>query len=225
MDIPLSPMIDHGFTHSKLNRWLEQIVKKYDRGRITPNQLTISALFLGLLASGFVYLSGISPISWEIIYLVLGEFALATSFILDVFDGILARNRNPTVFGGILDIFCDRTVEISILIAIVSTAPSYLLWSGLFSLASIVLCITIFLLMGSVQTERIPEEKKVIFYTHGIMERTETGIFLLVLIAVPFPLFRMSILWIFFGLVLLTALQRLYIAYRVLSNSIRIKHK
>ena len=137
------------------------------------------------------------------------------SFTLDIFDGSLARLEKPTIFGGILDIFCDRTVEICLLIAIISTNPQQPLWPGVFSLSAIVLCISIFLLIGGAvkveQIEKMRDDKKVIYYSGGIMERTETFLFLFFMIILS-PL-RLTLMWIFALLIFITALQRFYHAY------------
>ncbi len=209
-------MINRIFSKSKMKTWLEKLIKKHDKGRISANQLTLLALSVGILSAICVFLSGKVTGAGQIVFIVLSFVFLGISLIIDIFDGIVARNRSTTVFGGILDIFSDRMVEISVIIALTSTAPSYMSWAGIFSLGSIILCLTIFLLMGSINTESLSEDKKVIFYSRGIMERTETGIFLLIMIAIPIPIMRMILMWIFFGLVMITTLQRLYIAYRVL---------
>ena len=88
------------------------------------------------------------------------------------------------------------------------------MWPGIFSLGAIVLCITMFLLVGgTVKEEELEETKKVIYYRHGFMERSETLIFLL-LITVIVP-WRGIILWVFAMLVLLTAILRLRDAYKI----------
>lgn len=45
---------------------------------------------------------------------------MSISFFLDILDVALAILENPTLFGGILDIFYDHIVDISIILAIVS---------------------------------------------------------------------------------------------------------
>ena len=72
------------------------------------------------------------------------------SFVIDTLDGSVARFEEPTIFGGILDIFCDRLVEVFIIIAIVATNPSNLIWPGMFTLAAIVMCISMFLIVGGI---------------------------------------------------------------------------
>ncbi|MHA1522385.1 MAG: CDP-alcohol phosphatidyltransferase family protein [Promethearchaeota archaeon] len=152
------------------------------------------------------------------ILFLFGILIMFLSFGFDVFDGTLARLTNKTtIFGGIFDIFSDRFVEISLILAIVAYSPNLLTWAGLFSFSAIVLCITIFLLIGGAVSEqqisRMSENQKLIYYAGGVMERTETFIFILLMII--FPVFRLFLLWIFAGLVFFTAFQRLYQAYKL----------
>jgi phosphatidylglycerophosphate synthase len=124
------------------------------------------------------------------------------------------RLEEPSEFGGILDMFCDRIVEVSLIIAIISTDPSNLLWPGIFSLGAIVLCITMFLVVGgSIKAEALKETQKVIYYRKGLMERSETFMFLLLITL--FIWLRWILLWLFAALVFLTALLRLYDAYKI----------
>jgi phosphatidylglycerophosphate synthase len=150
------------------------------------------------------------------LFIILAAIVLLISLVLDIFDGILARLRGPTLFGGIFDIFSDRIVEILVIIGIVLTDPSKLSIAGLVTVSSIVLCITIFLLLGNINPNSIPKQKKMIFYARGMVERTETGIFLLILICIPVPIIRLILFYSFSGLVLITTIQRFIIAYRVL---------
>jgi len=203
-------MIDNWFQKSKLKNVLTNVVKKFLLGRISANSLTIIGLILGIMSAFFIFLSGFLDFKLEII--IISTILMSLSFFTDILDGVIARLEKPTVFGGILDIFCDRTVEIVILLAIISTNPIELMWPGLFSLSAIILCITIFLVMGgAIKDNNLEEHQKVIYYSRGIMERTETFIFLMI-ITIFFPL-RMILLWIFAGLVFITAIQRLRHAY------------
>jgi CDP-diacylglycerol--glycerol-3-phosphate 3-phosphatidyltransferase len=206
-------MIDKWLSKTKLNKSLEKFVKKLLQGKISANQITLLALIIGLSGAFSIYLSGI--LVWELLLIITGAILICISFFFDVLDGTLARIGEPTVFGGIIDIFCDRTVEVFIILSLISTKPLELLWPGTFSLGSIVLCITMFLLVGSaVEVQNLEETKKVIYYRYGLMERSETLIFLLLMI-VLIPL-RSILLWIFSFLVLITALLRLKDAYRIL---------
>jgi len=203
-------MIDKWLSKSKLNNVFNTITKKFLFEKITANQLTILGLITGSLSALSVFLSGI--LIWELELIICSAILLIISFFFDVLDGIIARLGQPTVFGGILDIFCDRTVEIFIIIAIVSTDPLVLVYPGLFSLAAIVLCISMFLLIGGAyKLEEVEDQRKVIYYRHGLMERSETLLFLLAITIVYF--WRFILLWIFAILVFITAILRLRDAY------------
>ncbi len=203
-------MIDSWFSKSKLIKGVEKLVKKILVGRISANQLTIIGFVIGLLSAFFIFLSGITQFQIELI--IISALLMLLSFSIDILDGTVARFENPTIFGGILDIFCDRIVEISIIIAIISTDPINLVWPGVFSLGAIVLCITMFLVVGgALKADQLEESQKVIYYRKGLMERTETFLFLLIII-VFFP-WRVILLWIFAILVFITAILRFRDAY------------
>jgi phosphatidylglycerophosphate synthase len=203
-------MIDKWLSKTKLNKILEKFVKKLFLNKISANQLTFFALIFGLLCALSIFLSGI--LIWKLELLICSGILMFISFLFDTLDGALARLEKPTTFGGILDIFCDRTVETFIIISLISTDPLTLMWPGIFSLGAIVLCLSMFLLIGGiVKEDELDESKKVIYYRHGLMERSETFLFLFVctiLISLRFIL-----LWVFAGLVFLTAILRLRDAY------------
>ncbi|MBD3197632.1 MAG: hypothetical protein GF317_21435 [Candidatus Lokiarchaeota archaeon] len=202
-------MIDHLISKSKFKEAYENLFGKLIHNRISPNQITLLGLFFGLCGALMISLSQF--IQNQYILLVISLILVIISFFFDTIDGVVARFKDPTWFGGILDIFCDRTVEISIIIGIISNDPE-LLWPGIFSLASIVLCITAFLSIGAVDKKFNSKGlEKVIFYSKGIMERSETVIFLIAMIILPFM--RLILLWIFAILVFLTSLQRIRFAY------------
>ncbi|MBY8992443.1 MAG: CDP-alcohol phosphatidyltransferase family protein [Candidatus Lokiarchaeota archaeon] len=209
-------MIDKWLSKTKLNGFIEKVVKKLFYEKISANSLTLLALITGLLSSLSIFLSGV--LIWEIELIICAVSLMILSFFLDVLDGALARIEGPTIFGGILDIFSDRTVEVLLIISLVSLDQKYLMWPGIFSLGSIILCITMFLLIGgAVKAQEIEETKKVIYYRKSLMERGETFI-LLLLITVIVP-WRALTLWIFAFLVFLTAILRLRDAYLLLKNN------
>jgi phosphatidylglycerophosphate synthase len=203
-------MIDKWLSKTKFRLLIEKLVKKLFLKKITANQITVIALILGLLSALSIYLSAF--LIWEIELIICAGVLMFISFFFDALDGTLARLEKPTTFGGILDIFSDRTVETFIIISLISTNPLTLMWPGIFSLGAIVLCLSMFLLIGGiVKEDELDESKKVIYYRHGLMERSETFLFLFfctILISIRFIL-----LWVFAGLVFLTAILRLRDAY------------
>ncbi len=206
-------MIDKWLSKTKFKEGYEKFVKKIFLGRISANQLTIMGLVIGLIGSLFIYLSSVYT-ELTITLIVLSMIFTIFSFLIDTLDGSVARFEGPTIFGGILDIFCDRLVEVSIIIAIVTTDPSNLVWPGVFTLAATVLCISMFLIVGGIiKKDELDKNSKVIIYQGGLMERSETFFFLLAIIfLIPW---RFVILWIFAILVFVTALLRLRDAYKI----------
>jgi len=205
-------MLDNWLGKSKLEKWLESLVRKIFIGRISPNQMTLLGLIFGFLSALFIFLSGFPHI--QLFFLIVSIVFIIISFVLDAFDGILARLDEPTEFGGILDMFCDRTVEVFIIIGIISTNSSLLMWPGIFSFGAMVLCITMFLVVGgAVKPEDLTKAQKVVYYRTGLMERSETFLFLLFIVI--FVSIRWILLWVFSLLVFITAFLRLYDAYKI----------
>jgi phosphatidylglycerophosphate synthase len=106
-----------------VNLWLHRplaygIVALIYRSRVTPNQVTLMAMLVGLVAGG-CFLVG-TPL-----LMVWGGALLWTSAILDGADGILARAQNSfTVLGRALDGTADTVV------AVVTVLPAfYHLWA------------------------------------------------------------------------------------------------
>jgi phosphatidylglycerophosphate synthase len=208
-------MLDKWLSKTKFKVLIEKIVKRLFYNKISANIITILALIIGLMSALSIYLSGI--LIWEIYLIICAAILMFISFFFDALDGALARLEQTTIFGGILDIFCDRTVEVVIIIALISTDPISLMWPGIFSLGAIVLCITMFLLIGAVVKEdQLDELGKVIYYRSGLMERSETFLFLLCITI--FISLRFLLLWIFAGLIFFTAILRLRDAYILLKT-------
>jgi phosphatidylglycerophosphate synthase len=208
-------MIDKWLSKTKFRLIIEKIVKRLFYKKISANQITIIALILGLMSALTIFLSGV--LMWKIQLIICAAILMVISFFFDALDGALARLEQPTTFGGILDIFSDRTVEVFIIISLISTDPLILMWPGIFSLGAIVLCISMFLLLGAiVKEDQLDELEKVIYYRTGLMERSETFLFLL-FITILFSL-RFLLMWIFAGLVFITAILRLRDAYILLRS-------
>ena len=142
-------MIDKWLSKTKFKEGYEKFVRKIFLGRISANQLTIMGLVIGLIGSLFIYLGSVYT-ELMITLIALSVIFTIISFLIDTLDGSVARFEGPTIFGGILDIFCDRLVEVSIIIAIVATDPLNLVWPGMFTLAATVLCISRFLIIGGI---------------------------------------------------------------------------
>ncbi len=206
-------MIDSWLSKTKFKEVYEKFVRKFFLGKVSANQLTIIGLIFGLIGSLFIYLSSLFE-ELLLIMIISSVSIVSISFFIDTIDGSIARYEGPTTFGGILDIFCDRIVEIAIIISLVASDSLNLIWAGMFSLAAIILCISMFLIVGSIIKRNSTENQpKVIIYQTGLMERSETFLFFLaMIILIPW---RMILLWIFSALVFTTAILRLIDAYKL----------
>ncbi len=81
---------------------------------VNPNALTFCSLITGILAGLAYWLTTISPAC----YLV-GAALVTVSGLADSLDGIVARIYGRTTqFGDFFDHFCDRVVDVSILIGL-----------------------------------------------------------------------------------------------------------
>ena len=200
-------MIDSWLSKTKFKDVYEKFVRKFFLGKVSANQLTIIGLIFGLTGSFLIYLSSLLE-DFLIIMIISSVSFVSISFFFDTIDGSVARYEGPTAFGGILDIFCDRLVEISIIISIVASDALNLIWAGMFSLAAIILCISMFLIVGGInKSNNVENTSKVITYQTGLMERSETFLFFLaMIILIPW---RLMLLWIFSALVFTTAILRL----------------
>jgi phosphatidylglycerophosphate synthase len=200
-------MIDTWLSKTKFKDMYEKFVRKIFLGKVSANQLTIIGLTFGLIGSFFIYFSSLLE-DLQIFMIIISVSIVSISFFFDTIDGSVARYEGPTTFGGILDIFCDRLVEISIIISLVASDSLNLIWAGMFSLAAIILCISMFLIVGGItKRDSVESTSKVITYQTGLMERSETFLFFLaMIILIPW---RLILLWIFSGLVFTTAILRL----------------
>lgn len=206
-------MLDSLLNKTKMSAKLERFAKKRLYGKISANSLTLLGLLVGITSAVFIMLIAQFELSYY--YNIAAVFILTFSFMFDILDGALARVSEPTKFGGVFDIMADRTVEICIIIAITYRDPTGMVWPSVFLLSMITLCITIFLLLGTVMDdiESINSEK-VIVYSAGLTERAETYLFLI--LAVLIPWYQSVIFWVFSIGVLLTIIQRLIYAYTML---------
>ncbi len=209
-------MIDSWLSKTKFKDIYEKFVRKIFLGKVSANQLTIIGLIFGLIGSLLIYLSSLLE-DFLIIMIISSVSVVSISFIIDTIDGSVARYEGPTTFGGILDIFCDRLVEISIIIALVASDPLNLIWAGMFSLAAIILCISMFLIVGGItKRNSVETTSKVITYQTGLMERSETFLFFIAMVILIS--WRLILLWIFSGLVFTTALLRLIKAHKLFKD-------
>lgn len=190
-------------THARkyVNPIIELGAKFLLRLKLTPNNVTILALLLGISTSIFLYFD------MQIIAVTL----LWVSGYLDAVDGAMARRSNSSSsFGTLLDIVSDRIVEVSIVLVL-----------GLkfvdvrYNLIALTVCIlmsmTIFLTVGALSEKK---GVKSFYYQAGVAERSEGFIFFSLMILIPSYLGIITN--IFSILIIITAIQRFLEAKRLL---------
>lgn len=175
-----------------------------------PNATTIAGGAVGVLASVTFFRQAAG---W-------GIAMLAISAALDALDGTLARElAAPSAIGGVLDLSCDRLVEIAVIVGIAWPHPE-LFFPALVLVGSWYVNITVFLSVGAALERGGP---KLIDYPPGILERSEALIFFVILAIVEAaPALRPAGPWlcyIFTALEIATGAQRLRFGYRELRRS------
>lgn len=169
--------------------------------KLTANNVTLLALVFGVLTSVFIYFD--KPI--------LAVVILWFSGYLDAVDGSIARKtKTSSNFGTLMDITFDRIVEIGMIIAIglkFNDVRFYLI----ILLSCILISMVIFLTVGAL-TEK--SGMKSFYYQAGVAERSEGFIMFSLMILLPIHL--NIIINIFSLMILITAVQRVMEAKKIL---------
>lgn len=178
----------------------ERFARLLLKRRFTPNVVTLLAFLFGLSAGVLLYFGLPIP----------AVLVLWFSGLLDAVDGTMARlSGKSSLFGAVLDVTGDRVVELGFVWALALRHPDCLL--PLLGLVScILLSMTVFLTTGMLAQNH---SSKSFYYPAGLMERTE-GFVLFSMMALV-QAYLAPITWVFAGLILFTAIQRLLIANRL----------
>ncbi len=171
---------------------------------LMPTHITIIAAMVGMVGA----------ISFSFDKFILSIILLWISGFLDAVDGSMARQGGKvSAVGTLLDIWLDRLVEISYIIsfAMVCNEATFAL---MILACTIILSMTVFLTSGTlIENTGI----KSFHYQAGLMERTE-GFIMFTFMIIFYH--HMKILAIVYAmLILYTAMQRLYIAIKVLGGN------
>ena len=171
------------------------------RLKLTPNNVTILALLLGVSTSIFLYFD------MQIIAVTL----LWVSGYLDAVDGAMARRSNSSSsFGTLLDIVSDRIVEVSIVL-VLGLKFVDVRYNLIVLTVCILMSMTIFLTVGALSEKK---GVKSFYYQAGVAERSEGFIFFSFMILIPSYLGIITN--IFSVLIIITAIQRFLEAKRLL---------
>ena len=191
-------MIENRF-RPQLQQYLIQPLARLLSHYLSANQLTLLALAMGSLAALAIMLD------WRITAVIL----IVLAGYLDIIDGSVARFRHESSnFGTMLDIFCDRLVEVALMTAFVVRDPAMAL-IGVLMMGTTLLCVTSFLVVG-IFTHN--DTHKNFFYSPGLIERAEAFIFFGLIAAFPAAGIELGSLYSL--LVAWTAFYRLYEFYK-----------
>ncbi|CED93695.1 MULTISPECIES: CDP-alcohol phosphatidyltransferase family protein [Romboutsia] len=190
-------------THARkyVNPIIELGAKFLLKLKLTPNNVTILALLLGISTSIFLYFD----------MQVVAVIVLWISGYLDAVDGAMARRSNSSSsFGTLLDIVSDRIVEVGIVL-VLGIKFVDLRYNFIVLTACILMSMTIFLTVGALSEKK---GVKSFYYQAGVAERSEGFIFFSLMIL--FPSYLRIITNIFSILIIVTAIQRFLEAKRLL---------
>lgn len=162
---------------------------------LTPIHLTLISGVLGLFVLPLSYLD----------FPICACLSLLLSGLFDMLDGTVARmTHTSSQWGAVLDIVMDRVVEMTVIFALFLMDPIGRGGASLAMMASILLCITSFLVVGIFSEN---DSQKSFHYSEGLMERAEAFIFFILMMLFPSLVIPLS--FIFTSLVLWTAIIRL----------------
>ena len=193
-------MIGNKIGH-QLDPYLYRLFKKILGEYGNPNLLTLMGFFVTLLAS-FLILKDI----W-----VLAGLAIILSGILDLFDGVIARNLGKvTVFGGFLDSVLDRYSDLLLLLALIiyylnKGNPGLVILTSFVSIGTVLIPYT----RARAEAANIP-------CNIGLMERAER---IILLSAGVLFNWMEPILWILVILTHVTVFHRIYYVWKKLRAS------
>ena len=190
-------------THARkyVNPIIELGAKFLLKLNLTPNNVTILALLIGVSTSIFLYFD--MQISAVILLWVSGY--------LDAVDGAMARKSDSSSsFGTLLDIVSDRIVEVSIVL-VLGLKFIDVRYNLIILTVCILMSMTIFLTVGALSEKK---GVKSFYYQAGVAERSEGFIFFSLMILIPSYLGIITN--IFSVLIIITAIQRFLEAKRLL---------
>ncbi|MGL5347591.1 MAG: CDP-alcohol phosphatidyltransferase family protein [Peptostreptococcaceae bacterium] len=190
-------------THAR--KYVNPIIEKgadfFIKCKLSANNVTILALILGLSTSVFIYFD----------FYIIAFITLWISGYLDAVDGAISRKTSTSSsFGTLLDILCDRIVEIGIIITLGLKYDNIRFYLIILT-ACILISMTVFLTVGALTDKK---GMKSFYYQAGVAERSEG--FIMFTIMFLFPDYLTISTNIFSILILITAMQRFFEAKKIL---------
>ncbi|MGE4107768.1 MAG: CDP-alcohol phosphatidyltransferase family protein [Bacteriovoracia bacterium] len=203
-------MIDNGF-RAILPRYVQPLLRLYQRLGLSPNAVTILGCFFGIVSAAIVAQE----------YFVIGAAIWWLGRLLDGTDGIYARHLNhSSKFGAFLDINCDMLAYCAMILAFAKVWPEhFLIWISIVILY--VLCISGALSLGSLQGASLKSNNRKLHLAAGLAEGGETGIFYTICLLLPAYIHSLSLAWI--GVLAVTVVARTVIAFQTLKQDTESK--
>ena len=190
-------------THARkyVNPIIELGADFFIKCNLNANQVTIIALLLGISTSIFIYFD----------MSIIACIALWLSGYLDAVDGAVARkSKVSSTFGALLDILCDRIVEIG-MILVLGLKNENVRLELMILLACILISMTVFLTVGALSEKN---GIKSFYYQAGVAERSEG--FILFSLMFLFQGYLNVLTNVFSLLILITIGQRIFDAKKIL---------
>ena len=175
-----------------------------------PNQITFIGFFFGIMMCFFIF---IQSYFLAILFLLLNRFC-------DGLDGVMARQTSPTPLGAYLDIILDFVIYAAFILVFSLQNEGNLL-TGAFLLFTYICTGTTFLTQAIIQPQldfsqqqdqNQKEIPKSFIYASGLIEGSETILFMVLCLLLPkaFPMIG----FLFGILCLITAIARVIIFYQ-----------
>lgn len=192
-----------------LDRWsaalvrpvLHTVARRINAFDITPDQITVSGFFIGLLT-----LPALATQNYLLALLFIG-----INRTMDGLDGALARIQGTTDVGGFLDIVLDFIFYASVVAGFALAAPAVNALSACLLLCGFMATGSSFLAFAAIaakqQIENPVYKNKSMYYLGGLAEGTETILFFIAMCLMPgyFP----EIAAVFTVLCVITAVTRI----------------
>ena len=188
-----------------VDRFIEPAAAFFEKIKWKPTHVTCAALVTGLVAATCYLVE--TPVVLPILLLWFSGY-------LDTVDGALARRtKHITAVGTLLDIFFDRVVELSFIVAFAIRHPDSV-FNQLILTCAIVLSMTVFLTSGNLLKNTGIKSFR---YQTGLMERTDG--FILYTIMMIFNDYMKYTTTIYALLIFFTAVQRLVLSITELKKT------
>ena len=198
-------MLDR-FIRPFIARPLESLATLFLKLNISPNQVTLCGLIIGL---------GCIP-ALDVRMYPLAGLLLCLNRLLDGVDGSMARKTTSTAFGGYLDIVCDLLFYGGFVFGFALAQPENAVWAAGLLFAFIGTCSS-FLAYNALHNGKSHDpEGRSLYFLAGLTEGTETILFFLSMLIWPHLFAILAI--VFSVLCHITTFSRFFKVHRKLKS-------